>query len=70
MTHSIDLIDVRAMPADPNAPKCYDTTDDEYYCDYGCTVVLTGQQVLIGAEFTESKQTPEETAMHVTRVTD
>ncbi|ELY91819.1 hypothetical protein C484_09986 [Natrialba taiwanensis DSM 12281] len=34
---------------------------------YGCTIVSTGQKIPIAAEFTESKQAPEETAMRVTR---
>ncbi|GGJ13479.1 hypothetical protein GCM10008995_24190 [Halobellus salinus] len=55
------------MPADQDASKCYDPTDDEYYRGYGCTIVSTGQKIPIAAEFTESKQAPEETAMHVTR---
>ncbi|GAA0512485.1 Transposase DDE domain-containing protein [Halorubrum aquaticum] len=55
------------MPADQDASKCYDPTDDEYYYGYGCTIVSTGQKVPIAAEFTESKQAPEKTAMRVTR---
>ena len=55
------------MPADQDASKCYDPTDDEYYYGYGCTIVSTGQKIPIAAEFTESKQAPEETAMRVTR---
>ncbi len=55
------------MPADQDASKCYDPTDDEYYHGYGCTIVSTGQKIPIAAEFTESKQAPEETAMRVTR---
>ncbi len=47
--------------------NCYDPTDDEYYYGYGFTIVSTGQKILIAAEFTESKQAPEETAMRVTR---
>ena len=31
-----------AMPADQDASKCYDPTDDEYYYGYGCTIVSTG----------------------------
>jgi len=46
---------------------CIDSTDDEYYYGYGCTIVSTGQKIPIAAEFTESKQAPEETAMRVTR---
>ena len=55
------------MPADQDASKCYDPTEDEYYHGYGCTIVSTGQKIPIAAEFTESKQAPEETAMRVTR---
>ncbi len=53
------------MPADPDASKCYDPTEDEYY--YGCTIVSTGQKIPIAAEFTESKQAPEGTAMRIIR---
>ncbi len=67
LTYSIDSTDVRAMPADQDASKCYDPTDDEYYYGYGCTIVSTGQKIPIAAEFTESRQAPEETAMRVTR---
>ena len=62
LTYCIDSTDVRAIPADQDASKCYDPTDDEYYHGYGCTIVSTGQQIPIAAEFTESKQAPEETA--------
>jgi hypothetical protein len=55
------------MPADQDASKCYDPTEDEYYHGYGCTIVSTGQKIPIAAEFTESKQAPEETVMRVTR---
>ena len=55
------------MPAAQDASKCYDPTEDEYYHGYGCTIVSTGQKIPIAAEFTESKQAPEETAMRVTR---
>jgi len=65
LTYCIDSTDVRAMSADQDASKCYDPTDDEYY--YACTIVSTGQKIPIAAEFTESKQAPEETAMRVTR---
>ena len=67
LTYCIDSTDVRAMPADRDASKCYDPTDDEYYYGYGCTIVSTGQKIPIAAEFTESGQAPEETAMRVTR---
>jgi len=67
VTYCIDSADVKAMPADRAASKCYDPTEDEYYYGYGCTIVSTGQKISIAAEFTESKQAPEETAMRVTR---
>jgi len=54
------------MPADQDASKGYDPTAEEYYHGYGCTIVSTGQKIPIAAEFTESKQAPEETAMRVT----
>ncbi len=67
LTYSIDSTDVRVMPADPDASKCYDPTAEEYYYGYGCTIVSSGSKIPIAAEFTESKQAPEETAMRVTR---
>jgi len=67
LTYRIDSTDVRAMPADPDVSKCYDPTAEEYYYGYGCTIVSTGSKLPIAAEFTESKQAPEETAMRVTR---
>jgi len=66
LTYCIDSTDVRAMPADQDASKCYDPTAEEYYHGYGCTIVSTGSKIPIAAEFTESKQAPEETAMRVT----
>jgi len=66
LTFSIDSTDVRTMPADQDASKGYDPTAEEYYHGYGCTIVSTGQKIPIAAEFTESKQAPEETAMRVT----
>ena len=67
LTYCIDSTDVRTMPADQDASKCYDPTAEEYYYGYGCTIVSTGSKMPIAAEFTESKQAPEETAMRVTR---
>ncbi len=67
ITYCIDSTDVKAMPADPDASKCYDPTADEYYYGYGCTIISTGSKIPIAAEFTESKQASEETAMRVTR---
>jgi len=66
LTYCIDSTDVRAMPADQDASKCYDPTDDEYYYGYGCTIVSTGPKIPIAAEFTQSKQADQETAMRVT----
>ena len=66
LTYCIDSTDVRTMPADQDASKCYDPTAEEYYDGYGCTIVSTGSKIPIAAEFTESKQAPEETAMRVT----
>jgi len=54
------------MPADQDASKGYDPTAEEYYHGYGWSIVSTGQKIPIAAEFTESKQAPEETAMRVT----
>ena len=51
----------------PRRVECYDPTAEEYYYGYGCTIVSTGSKIPIAAEFTESKQAPEETAMRVTR---
>jgi len=67
VTYCIDSTDVKAVPADQDASKCSDPTDEEYYYGYGCTIVSTGQEIPIAAEFTESKQAAEETAMCVTR---
>ena len=67
LTDCIDSTDVRAMPADKDASKCYDPTDEEYDYGYGCTIISTGQKIPIATECTESKQAPEETAMRVTR---
>jgi hypothetical protein len=55
LTYCIDSTDVRAMPADPDASKCYDPTEDEYYYGFGCTIVSTGAKVPIAAEFTLAK---------------
>jgi len=66
LTYSIDSTDVRTMPADQDASKGYDPTAEEYYHGYGCTIVSTGQKIPIAAEFTESKQAPEDgDARHV-----
>lgn len=66
-TFCIDSTDIRAMPTDSDASKNYDPTAEEYYYGYGCTVVSTGAKIPIAAEFTQSKQASQETAMRVTR---
>jgi hypothetical protein len=50
LAYCTDSTNVRAMPADPDASKWYDPTDDEYYYGYGCTIVSTGQKVPIATE--------------------
>jgi hypothetical protein len=45
VTYCIDSTDMRAMPADSDAPKCYGPAAEEYY--YGCTVVSTGSTIPI-----------------------
>ena len=62
LTYCIDSTDMKTMPADQDASKCYDPTAEEYYYGYGCTIVSTGSRIPIAAELTESKQAPEETA--------
>ena len=39
----------------------------EYYYGFGCTLVSTGAKIPIAAEFTQTKQADQETAMRVTR---
>ena len=65
LTDYIDSTGVPTIPAVQDASKCYDPTAQENY--YSCTTVLIESKVPIAAEFTESKQVPEKTAMHVTR---
>jgi len=67
LTYCVDSTDVRAMPANQDASKCYDPTDDKCYYGYSFTIVSTGQKIPIAAEFTESKQALEVMAMRVTR---
>jgi hypothetical protein len=44
LTYCIDSTDVKTMPADQDASKCYDSTAEEYYHGYCCTIVSTGQK--------------------------
>lgn len=62
LTYSIDSEDARAMPADPDASKCYDLIFQKYYYVDSCTIVSIGQKIPISAEFSESKLSQEETA--------
>lgn len=63
LTYCVDPAAVSAIPADPDASNCYAQTVNEYYNGYA--IVSTGK-VAIGAEVTESKQAPEDTATRFT----
>jgi hypothetical protein len=65
-TFCIDSTDIEAIPWNENASWNYDSTAEETYYGFGCTIVSTGAKIPIAAEFTESKQASEETAMRVT----
>jgi hypothetical protein len=65
LTCSIDSIDLRTVPADQVASKCYDPITEGYYHSYGCTIISIGSKIPTAAEFKESEQAPEETAMRV-----
>ena len=68
-TYRIDSTHVEAIPWNDDASWSYDSTAEEHYYDFGCTIVSTGAKVPIAAEFTPAKQALEETASasHVTR---
>jgi len=74
-TDSIDSTHVEAIQYNDAASWNYDPTAEEYYYYYyyyygfGCTIVSTGSKIPIAAEFTQSKQASQETAMRVTRDT-
>jgi Transposase DDE domain. len=40
---------------------------EEYYYGFGCTIVSAGAKIPVAAEFTQAKQTNQETATRVTR---
>jgi transposase len=66
-TYSIDSTHVEAIQYNDAASWNYDPTAEEHYYGFGCTIVSTGGKIPIAAEFTQSKQTSQETAMRVTR---
>ena len=67
MTFRIDSIDIQVLPWNDDASWNYDSTAEEFYYGFGCTVVTTGPKIPIAAEFTDAKQAKQETAMCVTR---
>jgi len=66
-TYSIDSTHVEAIQHNDAASWNYDSTAEEYYYGFGCTLVSTGAKIPIAAEFTQTKQADQETAMRVTR---
>lgn len=66
-TFRIDSTDVEAIPWNDDASWNYDSTAEEHYYGFGCTIVSTGAKIPIAVEFTQSKQAAEETALRVTR---
>ena len=61
-TYRIDSTHVEAIPWNDDASWNYDSTAEEHYYGFGCTIVSTGAKVPIAAEFTPAKQASEETA--------
>ncbi len=66
-TYSIGLTHVEAIQYNDTASWNYDPTAEGYYYGFGCTIVSTGAKIPIAAEFIQTKQTDQETAMRVTR---
>jgi transposase len=66
-TYSIDSTHVEAIQHNDAASWNYDSTAEEYYYGFGCTLVSTGAKIPTAAEFTQTKQADQETAMRVTR---
>lgn len=66
-TYRIDSTHVEAIRWNDDASWNYDPTAEEYYYGFGCTIVSTGAKIPIAVEFTEAKQSSEETAMRITR---
>ncbi|RKS75837.1 DDE family transposase [Haloarcula quadrata] len=66
-TYSIDSTHVEAIQYNDDASWNYDSTAEEHYYGFGCTIVSTGSKIPIAAEFTQRKQADAETAMRVTK---
>ncbi len=66
-TYSIDSTHIEAIQYNDAASWNYDPTAEDYYYGFGCTIVSTGPKIPIAAEFTQTKQADQETAMRVTR---
>ncbi len=66
-TYSVGSAHVEAIQHNNAASWNYDPTAEEYYYGFGCTIVSTGVKIPIAAEFTQTKQADQETAMRVTR---
>jgi len=66
-THSIDSTHVGAIQYNDAASWNYDSTAEEHYYGFGCTIVSTGTKIPIAAEVTQTKQADQGTAMRVTR---
>jgi hypothetical protein len=66
-TYAIDSTHVEAIQYNDAASWNYDSTAEEHYYGFGCTIVSTGSKIPIAAEFTQAKQADQETAMRVTR---
>jgi hypothetical protein len=65
-TYSIDSTHIEAIQHNDAASWNYDSTAEEYYYGFGCTLVSTGPKIPIAAEFTQAKQADQETVMRVT----
>jgi len=66
-TYSIDSTHIEAIQYNDAASWNYDPTAEEYYYGFGCKLVSTGSKIPIAAEFTQTKQAGQETAVRVTR---
>ena len=63
----IDGTDVRAPRPDEDASWNYDSTAEETYYGYGCSLVNTDNNIPIAAEFTDEKSVDKETARRITK---
>jgi len=61
--YSIDSAHVEAIQYNDTASWNYDLTTEQYYYAFGCTIVSTGSNIPIAAEFTQTKQADKETAI-------